>query len=285
MKNRLILNLLLATILIALGVITWLKPGQQNSPISPITALDINAIQHIKITRKKAQTIELQRVKNKWFIIKPVEALALAGKIERLLKISQIVPAVTYPLDNTSLDKFGLNTPVAQLSFNNETLNIGNTESVHSRRYVSHETQLFLLDDTFLHHLTAPVDAYIDTRLLPDSNQITGLQTPQITLQRQADNTWKNPQTPSVELSSDAVQMLLDEWRFARAINMNTIVNQTPGKPVMISFSEGPSLNFKLIEQQTNVILISTVNKLAYTFSQAKYKKMTTLPTLGDPDA
>ena len=284
MKIRLIVNLLLIITVISLGFIAWLQPGQQSST-SRITALETNTIDRIKIIRETGKTIELQRIKNQWLITKPITAPALAGKIERLIKISQISPAVTYPLENKDLVPFGLKTPKVQLSFNNETLNIGRTESVHSRRYVSNNSQLFLLDDTFLQHLTAPIDAYIDTRLLADKTQIIGLQTPQITLQRRADNTWQNPQTPSNELSSDAVQMLLDEWRFARAINVSSVVNQAASKPVIIHVSEGQPLRFRLIEQQNEVILISAENQLAYTFSQAKYKKMSTLPKLDKPDA
>jgi len=284
MKIRIIVNLLLIVTVISLGVIAWLKAGQQSST-SRISTLDISAIERIKIIRETAKTIELQRLKSQWVITKPIAAPALTGKIERLIKISQITPPVTYPLKNKDLEPFGLKTPKVQLSFNNETLNIGRTESVHSRRYVSNDSKLFLLDDTFLQHLTAPVDAYIDTRLLADGTQITGLQTPQITLQRRADNTWQNPQAPSDELSSDVVQMLLDEWRFARAINVSSVVNQATSKPVVIHVSKGQPLHFRLIEQQNDIILISSEAQLAYTFSQAKYKKMTTLPRLDKPDA
>lgn len=285
MKNRLIINLILAVFIIALGLIAWLKPGQEEINDSNITGLNVEAIHSIKIKQEHADTIELKRIKNQWELSQPINARALSGKIERLLKISQIKPFVTYPLENASLGQFGLETPVVTLTFNNKTLKIGHTESVQARRYVSNETQLFLLDDTFLHHLTAPVNAYIDTRLLPDGIQIIGLKTPQINLQRQQDNTWQNTQSPTQVLSSDAVQMLLDEWRFARAIDVSTQFAKTSSDQVIISLSNQQKLKFNLIKQKEDVLLISIDKKLAYRFSDTKYKKMTTLPTLDNPDA
>jgi hypothetical protein len=285
MKNRLITNLLLAAIVISLGLVAWLKPGQVDDKQSRITSLDISSINLIRIERKNLEAIELKSIAKKWQIIKPINAPALPGKVERLLKISQIKPPVTYPLDASNLAPFGLEKPLTSIRFNNETLAVGKTESVHSRRYVSNNNQLFLVDDTFLHHLTAPLDAYIDTRLLPDGIEITSLQTPQINLQRDENNLWKNSLASSKVLSSDVVQMLLDEWRFARAIKVSYEPKKTSGKSIIITFNNGQSLSFKLQHKSGSIILISTKSNLAYTFSATKYKKMTTLAILNDNNA
>ena len=285
MKSRLLINLLLALLVVTLGLVAWLKPGQVSGKAARITSLDMAAINTIRIERKDASFIELQREESHWLLTQPIKAPALTGKVERLLKISQIEPPVSYTLDSSSLNQFGLKPPTVQLSFNQQTLNIGSTESVHSRRYVSKNEQLFLLDDTFLHHLTAPINAYIDTRLLPDNIQITHLQTPQTSLQINDDNTWQNLNTPTDELSSDAVQMLLDEWRFARAMNVSTQTHEPADGMIIISFKQHQKMRFNLIKQKDNIILISQETKLAYTFSSVKYKKMTTLPKLEDSNA
>ena len=285
MRNRLIINVLLALIVIALGLTVWLKPGQKIDDKTNITQLDIEAINHIHIERKNAEAIELQLIENQWRLTQPIKALALAGKIERLLKMSQITPPSTYPLDTASNERFGLSAPMAILTFNKTTLTIGKTESVHSRRYVSNNKHLFLLDDTFLHHLTAPVNAFIDTRLLPDNIQITGLKATSIHLIQNDDNTWQNTFKPSAELSSDAVQMLLDEWRFARAIKVSHSSNQATTSTIVISFSNHPTMTFNLFEQKDRVMLISTDTQIGYTLSREKYQKMISLPTLQDDDA
>lgn len=285
MKTRLIINLLLVLLVTALGLIAWLKPGQEEAQTARLTTLDLTAINSISIEREQAETIQLSRDKNQWLITKPITALALAGKIERLIKISQITPPVRYPLESISLKEFGLKPPLVRIQFNEQALSIGGTESVHSRRYVSDDTQLYLLDDTFLHHLTAPLSAFIDTRLLPDGAQITSLQTPTIKLQKNKDNSWQNSLKPAEILSADAVQMLFDEWRFARAISVSTQWGNAPGEEINLTLSNDQTLTFTLLRQANDVLLISSDKKLAYTLSVDKYQKMTTLTPIDDSDA
>jgi len=283
-KKRLLINLCLVLLITSLGLIAWLKPGQEITPETRITSLDISVIDSILIERKNKENLVLKRKNQVWHITQPFNAPALPGKIERLLKISQIKPPITYPLDESLLEQFGLRTPPAQLYFNNETLSIGKTESVNQRRYTRNGEQLFLLDDTFLHHLTAPAEAYIDTRLFSENAQITGLQTPEIELQRNSDNIWNDTKKPSNSLAPDAVNMLLDEWRFARAIHVEHRPEEVKGEAITLLFNN-KAIHFKLLRQAGTITLISTDSNLAYTLSSDKYKRMITLPVLDNNDA
>jgi len=283
-KKRLLINLCLIVLITSLGLIAWLKPGQESTPETRITSLGISVIDSIRIERKNKGNLILKRKDRVWHITQPFNAPALPGKIERLLKISQIKPPVAYPLDESLLKQFGLRTPSVQLHFNNETLSIGKTESVHQRRYTRNGEQLFLLDDTFIHHLTAPAEAYIDTRLFTENIQITGLKTPEIDLQRNSDNIWNDAKKPSNAPAPDAVNMLLDEWRFARAIHVEHKSEEIKGEAITLQLNN-KAIHFKLLRQADTVTLISTDSNLAYTLSSDKYKKMTTLPILDDSDA
>jgi len=239
--------------------------------------LDIKAINSIRIERSPTDIIDLKKHQQHWIITSPIEANALAGKVERLLKISQIEPPTSYPLDLPSMQRFGLQPPVIRMSFNNIEVLIGKTENVNARRYVSTINQLFLLDDTFLHHLTAPLSSYIDNRLLPDDVQITALKTPAIHLQQSKDHSWRNSLKPKQVLPADAVQILFDEWRFARAISVNTTMNEESGESITLQFNNQPSLHFTLIKKPNTVLLINNDKQLAYSFSPEKYQQMTTL--------
>ncbi len=285
MGKRLFINLLLFGLIVTLGLFIWLKPGQETSNKTRITSVNITDIQSIRIERLNNGTVVLEQQNNDWYITQPFHALALPGKIERILKISNISPPKTYPIDSSELKAFGLDSPTVKISFNNETLALGKTESVNARRYARNGQQLFLLDDTFIHLLTTPPHAYIDTRLFADNVQITGLQTAEFELLRHENNVWTYKKTPSIELSSDAVQMLLDEWRFARAIDVQYTPKRTAGDIVSIHFNHGKSINFKLLQEKETVTLMSIDSSLTYTFSKDKYKKMMTLPAISDNDA
>lgn len=285
MKSRLIINAILVVLLIVLGVIIALKPNSKNTAPSALVAINSHDIKTISIKRKDNDSLHFSLENGHWVIDQPIQAPALLGKIERLLKIAQIKPPVSYPLKGISLENFGLLDPKVSLQFNSSSLNIGLSESVHSRRYVSDHQQLYLLDDTFLHHLTAPLSAYIDTRLFPNNIQIARLQTPLLDLQQKPDHSWVNKQAPTDELSADPIQILFDEWRFARAIKVIPQLKEVTGKPIIITLSNQKRLEFTLIQGEKNMTLISSKNKLAYTFSRHKYRKMTTLTVLNPNDA
>ena len=285
MKSRLIINALLAVVLIVLGFIIVLKPNPKNAGSSALVAINSPDIKTITIKRKDNDSLHFSLENGHWVIDQPIQAPALVGKIERLLKIAQIKPPVSYPLEGISLENFGLLDPKVSIQFNSSSLNIGLSESVHFRRYVSDHQQLYLLDDTFLHHLTAPLNAYIDTRLLPNNIQIVRLQTPLLDLQQKTDHSWVNKQTPTDEISADSIQILFDEWRFARAIKVTPQLQKVTGKPIIITLSNQNRLEFTLIQGEKTMTLISSKNKLAYTFSRHKYRKMTTLPALNPNDA
>jgi len=277
MKKRLLINLALLVLLLTLVGLIWLKPGPESTPQQRLVNIDIKDINSIRIERLQADTVELTRHQQYWTLTAPIKVNALAGKVERLLKISQIIPPVSYPLDKASMQRFGLQTPVARISFNDMELLIGKAENVNLRRYVSAGNQLFLVDDTFLHHLTAPLSAYIDNRLLPDNVRITALTTPSIQLQQANDHSWHNSLKPKQELSADAVQMLFDEWRFARAISVKTDINNQQGETISLQFNKQESMHFSLIKKADTVLLINNDKQLAYSFSTEKYQQMTHL--------
>jgi len=277
MKKRLLTNLALLVLLLSLAGFIWLQSEQEVLPKQRLVNIDIKAINRIRIERLPMDTIELSKHQQHWTLSAPIKVNALAGKVELLLKISQITPPVSYPLDEASIQRFGLQAPIARISFNDTELLIGKTENVNSRRYISTGNQLFLVDDTFLHHLTAPLSAYIDNRLLPDDVQITDLTTPSIQLQQAEDHSWRNLLKPKQELSADAVQILFDEWRFARAISVKTIVDTEQGETINLQFNKQESMHFSLIKKADTVLLINNDKQLAYSFSHQKYQQMTSL--------
>ena len=284
MNKRVLTNIVLAVFVCGLAAFAWLQPGLQPDEATRLTPLDSSAIKRIVIERKNADTLELAKIKNQWQIISPIQALVLPGKVERLLKISQIKALAEYPLDNALLHSAGLLDAKTYVTYNNSLLTIGGTEPVQSRRYVANSDTLFLVDDTFIHHLTAPINAYIDTRLFADNVQINELKTPELHIRRQQDNTWQT--VPSIrqttDLSADAVQILLDEWRFARAIRIS--INKTDLTPsVIITLDNGKRISFTLTKQPNGVSLTPESSSLNYHFSEDKYKKMTTLAD--QPDA
>jgi hypothetical protein len=278
-----------AALLLLLGGLTLLvlfDANQQPAKAPQLTSLNILDINSIQIKQKNGAAISFQLNNKNWQLTSPISVNALNEKIERLLKISQIKVQANYPLDSDQLSIFGLNPPLVELHFNDTKLFIGKIDSVNQRRYVSHGTKLFLVDDTFLHLLTNKPHSYIDTRLLPDNVEVTGLATPEFELIQQNDGSWIDAlDTSSTEqkaLSSDNVQLLLDEWRFARAISVNTTPSNdnihTTNSDIFLNLANGENLHFIVKTTNNDAILSSPRRQLDYHFSLSKLKQLLNLP-------
>lgn len=288
MNNRLYINAALLLLLGGLSLLVLFDVNQQSEKPPRLTTLDIPNIDNIQIKQKSGAQISFKLNNGNWRLASPLSANALNEKIERLLKISQIKIQANYPLDFEQLNIFGLSSPIVELHFNDTKLLIGKIDPVNQLRYISRGPQLFLVDDTFLHLLTKKSNAYIDTRLLPDNVQIVGLATSEFELIQQKDSAWidaldTRSATPKI-LSSDTIQILLDEWRFARAISVNetdtkdTNIQKTHSEDIFLTMENGASLHFVLRKTSSGAILSSPKRQLEYHISLNKLKLLLNLP-------
>ncbi|ORU89467.1 MAG: hypothetical protein A6F71_00430 [Cycloclasticus sp. symbiont of Poecilosclerida sp. M] len=283
MGNRLLLNLMLMVLGSLLLGLIWLTQDKGSEQTLHLSKLDITLIQSITIQRKNQETVELVKAGNEWNMIAPFSVKALSGKIGRLLKISQIKASAKYPLVEDKKKLYGLDQARAQVSFDKTQLTIGKTNPVGQRRYVSDGTSIYLVDDAFLHHLTAPATDYIDTRLLISNSPIIKIETPQYTISQQTDSIWTDEVSPENSLSPDSVQILLDEWRFARAIQITKTTYQPVDFSIKIIFEDNKEHEFLVTKKQNEVYLATTNNnQLSYVFSLDKFNKLTTPPKAAD---
>lgn len=288
MNNRLYINAALLLLLGGLSLLVLFDANQPPEKAPQLTTFDTSNIDNIQIKQKNGAQISFQLNNGNWRLTSPLSANALNEKIERLLKISQIKIQANYPLDSEQLNIFGLSSPIVELHFNDTKLLIGKIDPVNQRRYISRGSQLFLVDDTFLHLLTKNPNAYIDNRLLPDDAQIVGLTTSEFELIQQEDSSWVDAldtrsATPKT-LSSDTVQILLDEWRFARAISVNetntkdTNIQNTHSEDIFLTMENGTNLHFVLRKTSSGAILSSPKHQLEYHISLNKLKLLLSLP-------
>jgi hypothetical protein len=280
MHSRFLINALLVIFGSLLLSLIWLTQETDSKSSIHLTTLDPAAIQTISIQRQKKEALTLVKSNGQWRLNAPFSARALSGKIERLLKISQIKAIARYPMLEEKKKLYGLVKPHAQISYNDTTISIGKTNPVAQRRYVSDGRYLYLVDDTFLHHLTANTTDYVDTLLFENTVSPIRIQTESFTLSQQADFTWINEDDPSELLAADSVQMLLDEWRFARAMRVLKMDGQLSESEITLTLENGQERIFDVYKLENTVVLQANESGLGYEFSTEKYALLTSLITL-----
>lgn len=278
MEKRIFINAMLATLLGLILILVFIKSETKQNATKQVTPLVADEIDHIEIIRPGKASIELQLTEDGWYLVGPLTAPALPGKMDRLLKIAAIPSSTQYIIDPEVLSQYGLDQPIASIRFNQTQLDIGQVEPIKQRRYVRTGNTLHLLDDTFMHHLMGKPTDYIDTRILPDGVQISRLQLPGLHLIYTAGQGWRDQANPDNELQPDQVQILVDEWRFARAINIEEMSEDFQGQDAFIAFESQPGLHLLIDNQPEHLRMANPSQGLIYHFSHTKAEKMLRFP-------
>ena len=157
-------NLLLLLVVIALALLSWLRPGiEPPEPLKPLTSLQPTAVDSIQISDVSGRSIRLQKQAGEWQMIAPRLAPANNDRIQQLLgiTITPVYSHFTAPLD---LTQYGLAPANIQLQLNQLTLTFGDIDPIYQRRYVLIDNRIHLIGDGFQHHLLADAEAFIQPK-------------------------------------------------------------------------------------------------------------------------
>ena len=236
-RKRWLLNLSLALFIIALALLVKYQPGvrgPQEGP--PLTNLAADQIERIRIARLGQPEIILAKNAQDWRLIAPLRARADRFRIDGLLHLAGTRTEGGFPAQASDLAKYGLDKPAAKIWLDNAEIAFGGSHSLNDLQYVLYNGQIHLIPNASFRSIPAELTGFFSSRLLEEKYKLVGLKLPKLSLTLK-DGSWKvEPENKT--LSSDRINSFVDEWRYARALN----VQQYRGKPVLshirISFLE-----------------------------------------------
>lgn len=221
MKSSYLTNLVLLIIVI---VLLWLSQREQPSSQQPVTLSRLTAaeINNIQIQRPDKSVITLQRQQDQWFLLEPFTARANKTRTDLLLSLLSVpVRGQFQPMDQASLDQFGLRQPESTILLNEQSFYFGGIEPLNKQRYLLHNDIIYLIDDTIAPLLRASAGSFVDNRLIAEQQTISRLainhgDSQNISLSLQ-DGHW---QSANLETSSDNLKTLIDSWQHAYAMQV-----------------------------------------------------------------
>ena len=252
-------------------VLAIYEPGKKIPPASSkLTKLAPKDINKIVIEQPQQPNIILKRNKNGWEMLEPLHIPANDILIDNLLSITTSNSHSRYSVSKVELDQFNLNTPDLKISFNDTTLAFGTTEPLGGSRYVLTNNEVHLITDRYTHLIRGKMTALVSPKILPGNAILTRLELPDLTLQSSNDGWTASPDTNFK--SSDQIQKLLDEWHYARAmqVKQDNILPADSEKisAITIHTSNNGIYRFKLILQKDEIILYRSDMKLSYHFDK-----------------
>jgi hypothetical protein len=291
MKNRWLLNVVLAAIVGALVFVVVYKPGSRQPAATPLAALAAADIGRLRLLRPKQPEVVLEKHDGAWHLTAPRRARANGFRVNDLAALAATPVKTRFAAAPEALTKYGLDRPVATVFLNDAEFRFGALHPLHNEVYVLHAGQVQLVPATALRAATVPVEDLLSPNLLEDGTKIVSLRLPGFSLKQNDQGAWVR--TPELkDLSSDAVNRFVDEWRYARALSVAPARAGGARDQVSITVADGDktrTLEFGIAARKPELVLVRADEKLEYHFPEdaigrlldLKPEKQETAPAAG----
>jgi len=288
MKNRWLLNLVLALLVGGLVLVAIFKPGVEKTPTgTPLTALTPDAITSIRILRPKQPEIVLQRVDGTWQMTAPRRARANVFRVNELTRLATVPVTTRITATTGSLEQYGLTQPLATVFLNDTDIRFGAMHPLRQELYVQQNSQVVLLPATTLRAALTPLDDWYYPGLLEDKTKIVALRLPGFRLKQNAQGAWER--TPALaELSSDHINRFVDEWRYARALSVTESQGKALPERITITVADGDKTVdrvFAIVARKPELVLRRVDENLDYHFPEDAIGRLLMLEPEKEPPA
>jgi hypothetical protein len=286
MKNRWLLNLALVLLVGALVLVAVYRPGKApESTGTPLTALTPEAVTTIRLQRPKQPDLVLEKTNGAWQLVAPRAARANGFRVNELTRLAAIPVKTRFPAVAGELEKYGLSQPLATVTLNDAEIRFGAMHPLHQEIYVLHAGQVQLVPASVLRTALSPLDDWFHPGLLEDKIKIVSLQLPGFRLTQNEQGAWVR--TPARDdLSSDRINRLVDEWRYARALSVTAASGKRPAERITITVADGNqtrALVFGVLTRKPELVLVRLDEKLEYHFPADAVGRLLELNPEQDP--
>ena len=256
MSRRTLLNLSLAAVAIALGLVITYKPGLVPPPVpESITGLSADSITSIRVTRKERMPLNFVKTAGGWQLENHRALPASEFQLHALLGVLSARPGRSYPDKALNLADAGLDPPQATLLLNDTLIYIGGTTPLDRLRYVQYGNTVYLLNDTYQHLVNADWTNFVDRRLVPADAVLTGLQLPDFTLKRDNEQQWQ-VSPASTDGQTAGLDAFMDNWQAAAATYIRRHDGAAEGTPIILTLADNrPAVKLYLAAREPELIL------------------------------
>lgn len=262
MKSRWWLNLALAALVLALGVLVWRGPAPQTDSFA-LSSLAPEAVTGLRIEKPGQPAIVLEKRGGLWRMTAPFSARGNQERITHLLDFLRTSSTRRLPAEH--LERYDLDKPLLTLDFNGQRFIFGPTAPLDGKQYVASNGFIYLIDPRQAIGAYGRAGDFADPRLLENGAQPVAIDTGALSAKRDATGHWTlTPSNP--ELSQDALNRWADAWRTASARTVQTRTESAPQSAVRLTLQDGRSLELQVLSEKPDLTLARPDEKLEYHF-------------------
>ena len=273
------INLALMTLVVALALIVYLRPGRTPNDVTTLTLLAPSSISTITIERAGRQGIALQRRADGWWLTAPIEISANPARVNALLALASTPTFSSYSAANLDLAQYGLSDTLVTVVVDDQRIVLGGVNPVNARRYLMIADTVYLVRDDLYDVYNAAVGSYVNNRVVPAEAKILQLSLPELRLTRAADGRWD---THGAQLSQAQAQARIDAWQQAAAQWVGDYSQQAAQAEVLLVLENESSLRLLVMANNPELVLARPDLALEY---HLPAQASATLLQMPQPDA
>ncbi|HZR34065.1 MAG TPA: DUF4340 domain-containing protein [Nevskia sp.] len=281
MKAQQKLNLVLAAAVLGLGAAVLLTQKKEPPKNPPLTALKLDAINHMVLSHPKAPDIVLDKKDGKWMLTAPVQTAADPFELNSLLSVATAGSKSSIDPREVKLADLGLDPPGFSLTLNDVKVEFGGVEPLNYHRYVMTGGKVGQIDDPPASALDADYSDLVAKTLLPEGARIAAVAVPGLKVSRSADGKWQaEPADPKA--GTDDLQKFIDAWAGARSLwNSAMPADARPeanAPAAVVTLEDGQSYTFAIAARDPQLALDRADLKVRYSLAKSDADKLLKLP-------
>lgn len=273
MRSRIIINFILFALLLILAGFIFLNPTQELNP--SLTSINKNTVAKIIIHRESDNVVFI-KTDNHWMMTAPYTMAAHEFRIQSLLNLLDKETSKYYDINSIDPDTYGLQPPRAHIQFNDTHIYFGKANPVNGMRYIQVNDKLHLLYDDLYPLIRSQPTSFVDLSLLPADTKIKQLTLPELHLNHSAKG-WTA--TSGNTTSADQIQTLLQNWRYAKAFAVHTLMERKSLGQITIELEPSQTIQFKITDISPWLILARTDLNIEYHIDESQKDHLLNIET------
>lgn len=263
MRQSFWLNIALLLGVAVIGAVVYFQ--EPDAPADhALSALTPAGVVSVRIERRGADAVVLERKKDAWFLVQPFAARADEFMIQRMLAILRARTRHRYPASD--LARFDLDQPRVRLTIDGQRFEFGLVNELSQEQYVLTGDAVFAIPARYGLALPARPEALADRRFFAPGESPVRIAPPGFTVTR-TEGRWEvNPALHGV--SEDEAASWVDQWRLASALRIGPYQEGETKESVEIELSNGATLAVGILSRKPELILLRPDQRLQYYFAQ-----------------
>ncbi|WP_020396414.1 DUF4340 domain-containing protein [Thiolinea disciformis] len=243
-SKRILVNVLLLALVIALAVGAWWWKGHKNAAqLTSLVAFSVGDVKELVIKRHQHDEqaeLAFVRQEDQWMMTKPKVFPANKIRLRQVLTLIDEPVQAEYSADSDQLSAYGLLPPVLSLKINDQIIDLGKSNPVSGSRYVLHQGKVKLVNETVFSELQSDWLYFIAPQLIPSKSTLQQITFPDGSMANDAQMlAWQKAEATRLEQtqSAQATEALgsisakladgnLIEWRLGKLPNNDWAFDQ-----------------------------------------------------------